>query len=173
MEITVQALTRAAKRLLTRTQAHADIASEHRAMAKALGALADDHAHTDPSLAKRCSELADCHKRVARSHAALALDGEAASSTSMAKPDTDTDSETATKRLGFAPPAGFERPYNTPGGGITERTRAMLDMAGYDPSVDLISKSAWADNDDLDSMPEEGDDPLRKSSFADLKKRAS
>jgi hypothetical protein len=171
MEITVQALTRAAKRLLTRTQAHADIAAEHRAMAKALGALADDHAHTDPSLAKRCSELADCHKRVARSHAALALGDEPTSSTNMEKPDTDSD--TATKRFGFDQPAAFERPYNVPGGGITERTRAMLDMAGYDPSVDLISKSAWAVNDDLDSMSDGGDDPLRKSAFADLKKRAS
>jgi hypothetical protein len=179
MTVTIQQLTKAARRLLATAELHKNISMEHRAISKALGALADSHANTDPVLSKAAGDLSACHKRLSGHYEALSNN----LTSNMEKPDDrDTDAGTGVGTGGtgygadtgksFSYPfesAGHFSSYGGQGVGVSSRTAEAIRMMGGDGSVDLISKSAWG-RDEL-PPPAGNDDPLAKSSFSALLKK--
>jgi hypothetical protein len=146
MEISTSQLTKAAERLLnpSHSQFHKSVAFQHRQIAKAFDGLSKSHANTDP-------KLAECAKTLSKAHDALAIHHAAyADSATIEKPDGD---ETATKSTSWMKessphvPGVWERPYGAPGATMSGHSQSLMRELGYDPSVDLISKSAFASAD--------------------------
>jgi hypothetical protein len=169
--MTLDPLIKAARRLLANVELHKNIATEHRAISKALSALSASHQNTDPVLSKAAGDLSACHKRLSGHHEALSSN----LTSNMERPeDVDAGTGVGTGGTGYGADTGKSfRPaehysYGGQGVGVSSRTAEAIRLMEGDGSIDLISKSAWSH---AELPPDAGnDDPLRKSSFGGFKK---